>query len=137
MSQFRKLVTARHPKDDGRLYFQSVHISGGGVPGPGLRSGGGSQSQIFGGVPVSDFWGGPGLRFLGGYLVSDFRGGSRSQIFGGILVSDFRGYPVSDFRGGGYLVSVKGKFFGTRFGLIHIQTRKKNFVKGTPPPSPK
>ena len=36
------VITARHPKDDGRLYFQSVHISGGGgIPGPGLKSGGG------------------------------------------------------------------------------------------------
>ena len=35
--------------------------------------------------------------------------------------------------GGGVLVSVKGKFFDTRFGLIHVQTGKKNFVKGPPP----
>ena len=35
------------------------------------------------------------------------------------------GYPVSDL--GGYLVSVKGKIFDTRFGLIHVQTGKKKF----------
>ena len=29
---------------------------------------------------------------------------------------------------------VKGKFFDTRFGLIHVQTGKKNFCQGTPPP---
>ena len=29
---------------------------------------------------------------------------------------------------------VKGKIFDTRFGLIHVQTRKKIFVKGPPPP---
>ena len=60
-----KIFTARHPKDDGRLYFQSVHISG----------------------------------------------------------------------GGGVQVSVKGKIFDTRFGLIHVQTGKKIFVEGPPPPS--
>ena len=37
--------------------------------------------------------------------------------------------------GGGYLVSVKGKLFDTRFGLIHVQTGKIFFVKGPPPPS--
>ena len=51
------IITARHPKDDGRLYFQSVHISGGGGP----------RSQIFPGGGV------PGLRFSGG------GGGPRSQ----------------------------------------------------------
>ena len=29
---------------------------------------------------------------------------------------------------------VKGKIFDTRFGLIHVQTGKKNFCQGTPPP---
>ena len=29
---------------------------------------------------------------------------------------------------------VKGKIFDTRFGLIHVQTGKKNFVEGPPPP---
>ena len=29
---------------------------------------------------------------------------------------------------------VKGKIFGSRFGLIHVQTGKKNFCTGTPPP---
>ena len=73
-----------------------------------------------GSVPVSDFWGRvPGLRFSEGYPVSDFRGG----------------YPVSDFWGEGYPVSVKGKNFDTRFGLIHVQTGKNIFCWGTPPPS--
>ena len=31
---------------------------------------------------------------------------------------------------------VKGKIFDTRFGLIHVQTGKKNFCRGTPPPPP-
>ena len=30
--------------------------------------------------------------------------------------------------------TVKGKIFNTRFGLIHVQTRKKIFCWGTPPP---
>ena len=38
------------------------------------------------------------------------------------------------FWKGGYLVSVKGKIFDTRFGLIHVQTGEKIFVKGPPPP---
>ena len=78
-------------------------------------------SLLGGGVPCLRFSGGgvPGLRFLGG--------GSRSQIFGG--------GPRSQIFGGGYAVSVKGKIFDTGFGLIHVQTRKKIFVKGPPPPS--
>ena len=84
-------------------------MDGGGLPGPGPGGGGGSQSQIFGGVPS--------LRFLEGYPVSDFLGG----------------LPSLRFFWGGYLVSVKEKFFDTRFGLIHVQTGKKIFVKGPPP----
>ena len=105
-------ITARHPKDDGRLYFQSVHISGRGGP----------RSQIFWrGSQVSDFLGWvPGLRFSGGFPVSDFSGG----------------VPGLRFLWGGFPVSVKGKIFDTRFGLIHIQTGKKIFVEGpSPPPS--
>ena len=34
---------------------------------------------------------------------------------------------------GGYPVSVKGKFFDTRFGLIHIQAGENFFYQGTPP----
>ena len=77
-----------------------------------------------GGVPVSDPGGGPGSQiFLGG--------GARSQIFqGGSQVSDFRGGPRSQIFLGGYPVSVKGKFFDTRFGLIHVQTGKKFFCRG-------
>ena len=63
----------------GRYYFHrclSVNISGGGT-----------WSQIFGGVPGLRFlggWGGTWSQiFRGGYLVSDFRGGTWSQIFGG------------------------------------------------------
>ena len=93
------IITARHPKDDGRLYFQSVHISGGGVPGP--------RSQIFGGVPGLRFLGGgaPGLRFSGGSQVSDFWGvpGLRFSGGGGSQASDFRGEGVPGLRflGGG------------------------------------
>ena len=74
---------------------------------------------VFTGVCL--FGGGvPGLRFSGGgSQVSDFRGG---------------GVPGLRFSGGGYPVSVKGKIFDTRFGLIHVQTGKKIFVKGPPPP---
>ena len=80
----------------------------GGVPDPALGGGGGVQ----------------GLRLSGG-------GGKGSQV------SDFRvgGVPGLRFFGGGgrYLVSVKGKIFDTRFGLIHVQTGK-NFLSRDPPP---
>ena len=57
-------------------------------------------------------------------------GGPRSQIFWG-------GSQVSDFLGGGSPVSIKGKIFDTRFGLIHVQTGEKNFLSRDPPPSVK
>ena len=38
------------------------------------------------------------------------------------------------FRGGGDPGLSKGKIFDTRFGLIHVQTGKKNFCWGTSPP---
>ena len=92
--------------------------------------GGGPRSQIFrGGVPCLRFWGGGSMSqiFGGGSHVSDFPGGGpMSQIF--------RGGPSLRFSGG-FLVSVKGKIFDTRFGLIHVQTGKNFFVKGPPPPS--
>ena len=55
-------------------------------------------------------------------------GGPMSQIFKG------RGSQVSDFwgEGEGYPVSVKGKIFDTRFGLIHVQTGNNFFVVGPP-----
>ena len=41
-------------------------------------------------------------------------------------------------EGGGVPVLVKGKFFDTRFGLIHVQTGKKNFLsRDLPPPKVK
>ena len=99
-----------------------------------------------GGVGGGEVGGVPGLRFLGGYQVSNLWGGTRSQLFwrGVYQVSDFwRGGPGLKFLGrggtrsqifrGGYLVSVKGKLFDTRFGLIHVQTGKIFFVKGPPP----
>ena len=95
--------------------FSLSTFRGGGVPG--LRFSGG------GGVPGLRFWGGgggvPGLRFLGGVPGLRFWGG---------------GVPGLRFGEGGYPVSVKGKIFDTRFGLIHVQTRKKIFVKGPLPP---
>ena len=93
----------------GRLYFHFVCQS---TPRWGM---GESQVQVqVGRVPNPAMDGGvPGLRFSGG-------GGSRSQIF----------------FGGGSPVSVKGKIFDTRFGLIHVQTGEKFFCQGTPTPPP-
>ena len=72
-----------------------------------------------GGVPdpAMDGGGVTGLRFLGGVPGLRFSGG----------------VPGLRFSGGGYPVSVKGKNFDTRFGLIHVQTGKKIFVEGPPP----
>ena len=73
---------------------------------------------------TANFW---TPHFGGGSQVSDFsRGGVPGLRFflGGSEVSDFLG---------GVPVSVKGKIFDTRFGLIHVQTGKKNFVEGPPP----
>ena len=72
----------------------------------------------------------------GRYQVSDFRGGVPGLKFsGGVPGLKFSGgVPGLKFFGGGYLVSVKGKLFDTRFGLIHVQTGKNFFCQGTPPP---
>ena len=85
---------------------------------------GGPQSQIFGGVPSLRFLGGvPSLRFLGGPRFQIFRGGPGLRFFGG---------SQSQIFWGGYPVSVKGKIFDTRFGLIHVQTGKIFFFEGPP-----
>ena len=61
-------------------------------------------------------------------LSQIFKGGPRSQ-------KSFQGGPMTQiFWKGGYLVSEKGKIFDTRFGLIHVQTGEKIFVKGPPLP---
>ena len=107
---FEFLPPAIRRMTEGYIFSLST-FRGGGVPGPSLRSGG---------VPGLRFWGGRGPRsqiFGGGVPGLRFLGGTRSQIF----------------TGGGYPVSVKGKIFDTRFGLIHVQTGKKNFCQGTPP----
>ena len=96
-------------------YIFSLSTFREGVQIPGLRSGGG-------GYLVSDF--------RGGVPVSDFQGGTRSQIFRG-------GTQSQIFGGGGYPVSVKGKNFDTRFGLIHVQTGKKFLSRDTPTPPSK
>ena len=91
-------------------------------------------------------------RMTGGYIFTscvsphpDGRGGPRSRqggggvpdpaMDGGVPGLRFsRGVPGLRFSGGGVPVSIKGKFFDTRFGLIHVQTGKKIFVEGPPPP---
>ena len=109
------LITARPPKDDGRLYFQSVHISGGGP-----------RSQIFLG-------GFPGLRFFGG-------GGGCSQVsdfFGGAQVSDFfwGGPPGLRFSGGGVPGLSKGKNFWHQIWLDTCSEWEKIFLSRDPLPS--
>ena len=81
-----------HLKDDGRLYFQSVHTLGGSQVSNFFWGGGGGShvSDFQGGSQVSNFfWGGGGgpmlsQIFKGGSQVSNFsRGGPISQIFRG------------------------------------------------------
>ena len=80
--------------------------------------GGASQVQVqVGGVPgPGPGRGVPGLRFRGVPGPGPGSGGSQVQV------QVVGGYPVSG--PGGYPVSVKGKIFDTRFGLIHVQTGK-------------
>ena len=88
-----------------------VQVEVGGIPGPG--QGGGVEVQVGGSqVQVKVGWGVPGPGRGGG--------GPRSRSGG-----------VPSLRSGGG-VSVKGKNFDTRFGLIHVQTRII-FCRGTPP----
>ena len=96
-----------------------------------FRGGGGG----WGGVPGLRFWGMgcvPGLRFCGGVPGHRFSDGGVT----GLRFLGQRGSQVSDFWGGGgvYPVSVKGKIFDTRFGLIHVETGKNFFVKEPPLP---
>ena len=91
-----------------------VKVQVGGVPGPGL---GGLRSQVWGGSQVSSL-GGPRSQVWGG-LRSQVQGGPRSQVQGGPR-SRSGGVPCPGPGMGGYPVSVKGKIFDTRFGLIHV-----------------
>ena len=119
----------------------------------------GPRSQIFGGVPGLRCLGGSQVSdFRGGARSQIFGGAPRSQIFaGGSQVSDFRGGGVPGLTKGKnfwhqiwldtcsdwkkkFLLrdsppQLKGKIFDTRFGLIHVQTGKKSFCWGTPPPN--
>ena len=58
---------------------------------------------------------------------------SKGKIFGHQIWL----YTCSDWKKKffveGHPPPVKGKLFDTRFGLIHVQTEKKNFCQGTPP----
>ena len=83
---------------------------GGGRPDPAFSLGRVPIQIWMGGVPIQPWTGGGPNPALDG-------GGSQSSLGRG------RGYPVS----------VKGKFFDSRFGLIHVQTGTKNFFcRGTP-----
>ena len=68
-----------HPKDDGRLYFQSVHTLGGGVPNPALDGGRGGPN------PALDR-GGPNPALDGGGTASP--GGVPQPWMGGTPTLD-------------------------------------------------
>ena len=60
-------------------------------------------------------------------------GGTWSQVWGGTR-SQVWGVPHLRSGGGPVVPRSKEKNFDTRFGLIHVQTGKKNIRRGTPPP---
>ena len=64
----------------------------------------------------------------GGYLIQPWTGGQ------GYLIEPWGGGVGGAGGWGGVPVSVKGKIFDTRFGLIHVQTGKKKFLSRDPPP---
>ena len=126
------IITARIRRmGEGTVFSLSVHTQEGGVPGrgggvPGPGRGGGSQVQFRGGT-WSQVQGGTQSQVGGGYPVS---------VKGKFLTPDLAWYmfrPEKNFCGG-TPHPVKGKFFDTRLGLIHVQTEEKNFCRGTPPP---
>ena len=103
----------------GKVIFSlcvSVHTSTGG----GTRS----QVQVGGGIPGL----GGGVPGPGGGVPGpgSGRGGPRSRSRGVPSLRSGGGVPGLRSRGG-ILVSVEGKNFDTRFGLIHVQTGEKNF----------
>ena len=88
-----------------------------------------------------------GLRFLDRLIQPWTGGGEGGRGGGGPGLS--KGEKIFDTRFGLIHVQtgkknfcqgdpplVKGNFFDTRFGLIHVQTGKKNFCQGTPPHPP-
>ena len=111
----------------------SLFTSRGGVPGLNSRGGGFPVSGT-GVIPSLRSGGGPSLR----------SGGVPSLNSGGVLVSGPGGVPLvkgkifdtrlhdtcSEWEKKFLLRDpppLKGKFFDTRFGLIHVQNGKKNF----------
>ena len=117
-----------HPKDDGRLYFQSVHTFGGGVPDPAL-DGGGTWSSLG----------------QGGYLIQPWMGG-RGEGKGRYPNLGWGGYPnlvgVPHFQGGTPSLGTplppsKGKIFWHQIWLDTCSDWKKNFSQRQPPPPSK
>ena len=106
-----------------------------------------SVCSHFGGVPGLGLGGGvPGPGPGGGYLVSG-PGGVPSLRLGGYPVSGPGGTGLSKGKNFWHQIWLdtcsdrKKKFlsrdiFDTRFGLIHVQTGKKNFCRGGTPPPP-
>ena len=124
MVSFRDFILVHfyrpHPKDDGRLYFQSVHTCGGE---------GGTWSQVWG-VPSHRSWGGgtpsqvqgvvPHPR-SGGYPIQTWSGGARStpqnQVWMGYPPGPGMGYPLPPGPGMGYSPRSWTGYPPTRSGL--------------------
>ena len=88
---------------------------------------GGPRSQIFGPHHYHIITGGEGWEYH--IIFTSLWGGTTS------LPHHYWGdnTSLSHHYRGGYLVSVKGKFFDTRFGFIHVQMGKKSFSPRDPP----
>ena len=130
------IITARIRRmGEGTVFSLSVHTQGG-VPGPGPGSGG-VPGPHRGGPRSRSRWGVYPVSGLGG---SQVQGGGRGVLGqgprGGGGVSQVQvkvGVTQSQVQWGAPGLS-KGKIFDTRFGLIHVQTRKNFFCQGTTPP---
>ena len=119
---YQHFITARIRRMTGGYIFTlCVNPHLGGVPDPALDGGG------RGGVPD------PALD-RGGYLIQPWMGGRAVPD----PALDGGGVPDQALDGGGGVpVSVKGKIFDTRFGLIHVQNGKKILLSRDPPPPSK
>ena len=135
--QYMYICYRPHPKDDGRLYFQSVHISwGGGVPGlrflgrliqpwMGGGGGGGGTGEGVGGQGEGGIL---GLRFLG-RLIQPWTG-RRGRGVPGLR---FSGRLIQPWMGGVPDLS-KEKNFWHQIWLDTCSDWKKNFFVEGPPP---
>ena len=112
-----------HPKDDGRLYFQSVHTCGGGTR---------SSLGRGGGYPIQPWTGGDTRSNLGwgGYPIQPWMGGVPQPWMGG-------GTWSSLGRGGGFPIPCLGGYPNLGWGRVpHLVGGVPHPMSGGYPPPP-